>query len=147
MFRDCSICSAPVQVLNAVNDALAKHEKLRDIAARSGFSKSAIGRHKLKCCPREILTSYKSARFDHQHGRIFVQMPNDAHLPSETRGKIIPEHQKMTAADSLLLLIYVSPLFDDQGRYSNADQAHVRAIEENFKRDVALPLDQCPTAE
>jgi hypothetical protein len=55
MKGDCSICAAPPEVVRAINAALSKKEKLRDLAARSGFSKSALVRHSNKCIVRDSI--------------------------------------------------------------------------------------------
>jgi hypothetical protein len=57
----CSICTAGADASNAVNEALAKGEFLQTIAARFGFSKSAIHRHKRGKCEHSFLV-WKAAR-------------------------------------------------------------------------------------
>jgi hypothetical protein len=58
----CSICAAPVEIRDAVAHALKRKEKLRDIAARCQFSKSALHRHAQNCLRRVILQEAKTAR-------------------------------------------------------------------------------------
>jgi hypothetical protein len=135
MFRNCSVCESPTEVLKSVNESLVRRVKLRDIAKMCGLSKSAIGRHKLKCVPREILRNYKNAKFNAQRGRVFVKWPHDECVPPEDRGKITPSHLEMTADDVLIVVCYETKLFDELGRYVNALQAYVPAHEENARRD------------
>jgi hypothetical protein len=57
--KSCSICSAPPDVLTAVNEALAKREKLRPLATRSGFSRAALSRHNRKCRGRRTIEAHR----------------------------------------------------------------------------------------
>lgn len=83
MRGSCSICAAPAEVLTAINYALARHEKLRDIEKRSGFSKSSLHRHSNKCIPRNAIVSYKTVKLNSVGRRYVVQWP-DGSLTTST---------------------------------------------------------------
>ena len=144
MYRDCSICSAPVEVVRAINSALAKREKMRDIAARSGFSKSAIHRHSQRCVPREIISAHKSARFDARTGRVFVSWPDDPSCPADTRGKLLPGHRIPGEHDVMLHVQYEKPI-DYDPRIQSPTVAFDLAIEENQLRNIPVPDPEVPT--
>lgn len=72
----CSVCSAPGNVLQAVNDALARKEKLRDLEKRSGFSRSALSRHGRRCIAVQTLTTYRDNKFHPETDRAIVRWPN-----------------------------------------------------------------------
>lgn len=71
----CSVCAAPPDVLAAVNDAIRKHEKFRDLAARTAFSRAALHRHSQKCVSRDTLSSHKSNRYDPRTDLLLIQWP------------------------------------------------------------------------
>ena len=96
MWKHCSVCSSPASVRAAVDSALAKHEKLRDIAHKSGFSKSAVHRHSQKCVARNVLSSHK-AHFA-RGGKFFAWFPNQP-FPTGLRD-----------GDFVLEIIYAEPL-------------------------------------
>jgi hypothetical protein len=54
----CSICSAPPEIIELVNQAIRAHEKFRDLAARTAFSKAALHRHSQKCLPKITLADH-----------------------------------------------------------------------------------------
>lgn len=60
----CSVCAAPPDVVQAVNEAIRKREKFRELAARTAFSRAALHRHSKKCIPRNILAEHKARKFD-----------------------------------------------------------------------------------
>lgn len=68
----CSICSAAPEVLKAINESLAAHEKLRDLAARSKFSRSALSRHSRRCVRRAVIQEHASKIFVPGRDRIRV---------------------------------------------------------------------------
>jgi hypothetical protein len=146
MANDCSICSAPINVLRAVNDALAKREKLRSIAARSGFSKSSIHRHSQRCVPRQVLASHQASRFNSQLGRIFVQWPDHESCPPDLRAKLLPSHRLPGEHDILLRVEYEKPVAYDP-RIESVSIAHDLALDENSERNAAnsIPIDQNTT--
>ena len=141
-FRPCSVCSAPAQVTASVNLELSKRTKLRDIAKLSGISKSAIHRHSQKCLPREVLAAYKTARFNPNVGRVFVQWPEDPSCPSDVRGKllnaraVVASLDEITENDVVLNVVY-EHTFDTEGRYLKPLQAFEPALKENAARDAA----------
>jgi hypothetical protein len=135
---DCSICSAPVQVLKAINEGLAKRTKMRDLAKQSGFSKSAIGRHSKNCLARQILSSYQTTRFNPALGRIFVRWPDDPICPEDVRGRFLPAHRIPGEHDVVIYVVYEKPVYY---RVENIDAAHNLAIEENQSRN-PVPIDQ-----
>jgi hypothetical protein len=60
---NCSICSGPIERLNAINALLQKKTSFKQIAATIGdVSKASIGRHSLKCVTRSKKGSVKSIR-------------------------------------------------------------------------------------
>jgi hypothetical protein len=59
--KECSICTSPEPVQRIVNQQLAGRVKMTDIAAASGFSKSAVHRHSSKCLGRAVLRDYRDA--------------------------------------------------------------------------------------
>ena len=71
----CSVCSAPVEVQQAVNAALANRTKMRDIALAVGISKSSIHRHSQKCVTRTALNQYRGKR-EKQLGKTVVKWPD-----------------------------------------------------------------------
>jgi hypothetical protein len=71
----CSICSAPPDVLQAVNNALLAGESGRKIAARSAFSKSALYRHRDKCIARTTLAKHRQL-VTSEPGRHIVVWPS-----------------------------------------------------------------------
>lgn len=73
--KTCSICTAPAEVQDAVNAALSKNTKLRDLAAQSRFSKSALHRHSQRCLARQVLTQHRTAKFNERRDLIFVEFP------------------------------------------------------------------------
>jgi hypothetical protein len=90
--NNCTICAAPPVVKTAVNAAPSKKEKMRDIAARGGFSKSAVHRHSQRYVWRDVLAACKtSTRFDPHNQRIFVQWPDDPICIADTRSKFVPD--------------------------------------------------------
>jgi hypothetical protein len=90
--------------------ALSRNEKLRDISQRSGFSKSAIGRHRLKCVPREILADFKRRKSDPQSSTIFVLWPDDPNVPEDWRGKrTVFQGQDQPGPDSIEFVVRYAP--------------------------------------
>jgi hypothetical protein len=73
----CSICASPV--LREVNEALAKGERLRDLAARSGHSRASLSRHSRKCISRNKLAQHSTVLSDYLSGRanLVVLYPGD----------------------------------------------------------------------
>jgi hypothetical protein len=73
----CSICSAPPEVLQAVNAALRAGESGRKMAARNGFSKSAIYGHREKCLDRTVLRRHQQTKRFTSKTVVSVQWPGD----------------------------------------------------------------------
>jgi hypothetical protein len=70
----CSICSAPREIRERVNDALAKKVKLRTLAAESGFSRAGLSRHNRKCLPKQQLKNFRDTRKGARSGgRILIR--------------------------------------------------------------------------
>jgi hypothetical protein len=55
MPKGCIVCRTPREVLAVINNQLDRKIPMRQIAADSGISKAAIGRHALICRQRQIL--------------------------------------------------------------------------------------------
>ncbi len=77
-YQTCSICKAPPEVLAAVNEALRKREKFRDLAARTVFSRATLHRHSKKCLQRAALAEHKARALNPRSGRMVVQWPTGA---------------------------------------------------------------------
>lgn len=60
--QKCSICAAPGDVLEAINRALRERKPLRALAVESGFTRSSLSRHSIRCMPREALARNKTLR-------------------------------------------------------------------------------------
>jgi hypothetical protein len=71
--QSCSICAAPSDVLAAIDTALKKGEKLRDLEKRTPFSRSTLSRHGRACIPRQTLTNYR--RFNPATDKAWVRWP------------------------------------------------------------------------
>jgi hypothetical protein len=108
---NCSICAAPVEVIGAINDALRKKEKLRDIEARAGFSRSALSRHSRNCIPKLILAEHKARAAKPRSGRHVVQWPPAGTLttldgPGERSKQITIASTELRPDDILLVVEY-----------------------------------------
>jgi len=76
---ECSICNAPADVRTAIDEALLKKEKLRDLAARTAFSRASLSRHSIKHLQRNLLASHKwHSRYDPQRHRLWMVGPGDS---------------------------------------------------------------------
>jgi hypothetical protein len=69
----CSICNSGV--VQEINAALAKREKLRPLAAKSGFSRAALSRHGRNCIQREAIAKHHSLLFNPNTDRIIMAWP------------------------------------------------------------------------
>jgi hypothetical protein len=143
----CSVCSAPAEVRLSVDDALQRKEKLRVIAKRCGFSKSALGRHKLH------IRSSSQRRMFAPGDRLFVHYPD-----------VIPGYENDTKAgglfhwdtlkpasfadvreqDAIITVEYDKPgdhygyiveTGPNAGRYLRSEQAHTAALDEKLQRE------------
>lgn len=85
--------------------------------------------------PREVLSSYKAARYNPQTGRLFVRWPDDPSAPPEYRGKTFPSHRPITENDVLLTITYDAPVLDQHGRYVHPGNVYQAALLENAERD------------
>ena len=76
--KPCSICSSGLAA--EVNDAIRRREKLRDIEARTAFSRSALSRHSNRCLPRESLRQHRESKkeLNSYNSRLWVKMPGEA---------------------------------------------------------------------
>jgi hypothetical protein len=70
--KACSICSAPEPLRAEVDRALREKEKLRDLQARVGFSRSALSRHSRK---HLAIEAYNRRRFDAATDRLIIRWP------------------------------------------------------------------------
>lgn len=61
MGQSCAVCKAPAAVRENVDRMLRNKTPMSRIAALAGCSKSAIGRHSLKCVPRDTLKTHGAA--------------------------------------------------------------------------------------
>jgi len=81
----CSICASPI--LREVNDALAKGERLRELAARSGHSRASLSRHSRKCISRAGIAQHGNMSAALAAGaRIILCYPAD--YPAATTGDL-----------------------------------------------------------
>jgi hypothetical protein len=86
--KQCSICSAPPDVLASINSQLKQRVSMKKIAQGCGISKAAIGRHSLKCCNRKIAETFKSMKQMHPiicwpDGRAHIQFRDTLLTPAE----------------------------------------------------------------
>jgi hypothetical protein len=86
--KQCSICSAPPDVLASINSQLKQRVSMKKIAAASGISKASIGRHSLKCCNRKIAETFKSMKqmrpiISWPDGRAHIQFRDTLLSPAE----------------------------------------------------------------
>jgi hypothetical protein len=65
--------------------ALERRIRLRDLEARSGFSKSALHRHSQNCLPTALLSAYRQQKFV-KPSRFVVLWPKSANMPAATAG-------------------------------------------------------------
>jgi hypothetical protein len=70
----CSICDAPVRA--EIDAALRKGDPLRQLEARSGFSRSALSRHSRKCLAREAVAEHKNRKVDLTTQLVWTEWPN-----------------------------------------------------------------------
>lgn len=136
MGRQCSICSAGAEVANEINTALAKGERLIDIAARSAFTKSSISRHARSCVGRKLLEEHRERKLNEYNSRVFVKG-----LDGETRlmwdAVPAPFWRRKREANEILnvrLCVQFDPV--DVGKI--IAKAHTEALEEDAARAAAL---------
>lgn len=84
---ECSICTAPAYIRNAVDVELSRRTRLRDIAKMTHLSKSAIHRHSKRCVSRTSLQGLHTARFNPELHRVLTRWPNDPVCTPDVRGK------------------------------------------------------------
>jgi hypothetical protein len=61
--RSCGICNSGREIAGAIEAAVSKKEKFRDIEKRCGFSKSLISKHMRQCVPEFRLARTKPIDF------------------------------------------------------------------------------------
>lgn len=128
---ECSICNAPPEVFAAVNAALRKKEKLRDIEARAGFSRSALSRHGRNCLPRFVLATRKArAELNLKHCREVVSWPNGTFTLD---GEPIPE-QQVRPDDTLFVVTYQKTPLD---KFKNPSALVSEAVSKAAAEDAA----------
>jgi hypothetical protein len=73
----CTICSSPPDVRNAIDEALYKKEKLRDLEKRCAFSRATLSRHSRRCLPKNTLEAHRTrGRFNQYKHRIWIAFPD-----------------------------------------------------------------------
>ena len=70
------MCSAPPDVLDAVNAAIRAKEKFRDLAARTAFSRASLHRHASKCISRDAVAAHKAGKFNPVSDLLWTQWPD-----------------------------------------------------------------------
>jgi hypothetical protein len=78
MAKACSICQHP-NARGVVNKMLEQKVSMSKISEATGFSKSAIGRHALRCTLREKAASLRSTRFNPNTDRTIVHHIDPKH--------------------------------------------------------------------
>jgi hypothetical protein len=99
-YQTCTVCKAPPEVLEAINAAIRKREKFRDLAARTAFSRATLHRHSQKCLQRAALAEHKARIVNAQSGRMIVQWPTGALSYGGT-----PIHPEDLRQDDFLLVV------------------------------------------
>jgi hypothetical protein len=111
--NDCSVCQSAVA--SNINAELLKpaHERmtLRELAARSGISRSSLGRHSLRCIPLIRLSFNRDKKGNAsgtQNGRIIVAWPelaavSTAHFSS---GEQVISPEELRESDVLFVVSY-----------------------------------------
>jgi hypothetical protein len=124
--KECSICSHP-DGAKIVNALLEKGTFLKVIAQQTGFSKSSVHRHSLKCVIRQQAAKLKSSRFDPHTDKLVVHWPGDPIPPNLT------EH------DVIFSVQYAPPV--PRGPYCPASAFVVeQALAEDAERDAAKQI-------
>jgi len=72
--KKCSVCSAPPEVLTTVEARLRDGTELRVIETESGFSRSALDRHRNKCMKRAALVANRDRKLSLQGKRVIVEL-------------------------------------------------------------------------
>lgn len=122
MSKMCSICSAPPDVVKSINGMLKQKISMKKISIASGFHKSIVGRHSLRCVSRETATTFGNQRKLMAHMRPIVVWPAghggfDSHDHDRTRYFVngtreISEAEAASLPDDeyyLLVVRYASP--------------------------------------
>jgi len=89
---------------------LEKRVPMKDIAAQTGFHKSSIGRHSLKCLARDAAKKLKARQFDHTRQRFIsidtegvVRWIVDPYKPNAILAELIADWQQNPRADDVVL--------------------------------------------
>jgi hypothetical protein len=137
-FQVCSICKNGPDVVGPVNQAIAAKEKFRDLAARTGFSSSALWRHSKKCIPRAALAERKN-KSSPIGGRTVVSWPAQPH----TRAHLSVMHSQEIISpadvrpdDVVFLVSYSSALpLSDYDAERNRRKVSARLVDEALRED------------
>jgi hypothetical protein len=89
--KSCSICSS--LVIQEINAALLRKERLRDLEKRSGFSRAALSRHSRNCIARDSIAEHKSKKaFNYRTQLIWTEWPdgslNVQAIPHDFQGTV-----------------------------------------------------------
>jgi hypothetical protein len=153
-FQTCSICSRPGNARQLVDAMLDKKVAMVKIAVETGFTKSSIGRHSLKCRPRAAIQQVRNSQFDPLQQQVFVEMPDGeiirwarpwgfhgerSELPGARDVVIHVEFEKFKPANApnpgaLILAAYDEALAEDAQRFP-------KTAEENPDRPVEPPTN------
>ena len=146
----CSICSAPQAIQNIVNQKLADRVKIATIALQSGFSKSAIGRHKLNCFSKAELNTFRTRSKGSFKGKRFVTSWGDGAgelagaLTTHVNGELVTlrNASDLKPDDVILRVVYdglpdIRLVGNPAALVSEISAAHEEAIAENYLREMA----------
>lgn len=86
----CLVCKLPPETREAIEAAIRKKEKYRDLEARTGISKSCLHRHAHKHMAREIIEAHRAGRFHPGKHRIVYAYPD--HFEALMRRESIRPH-------------------------------------------------------
>jgi hypothetical protein len=85
MRATCKICEAPNDARSVVDKLLSQGVFLRDVAAQTGFSKSAIHRHSQKCYVRAAAGALKGGYFDPDRQRVVEVVKGKYYLDQDPK--------------------------------------------------------------
>jgi hypothetical protein len=124
--QTCTVCSSPV--LEQINTALDKGEKLRSIAARSGISRATLSRHNRRCRDRHAVADYKSKR-GNSDDCLVVIWPGQS-IPTDSQHDLLVVEYIETRIDQFQNPMGLGP--------ERLPEIHSMALDENEKRNADL---------
>jgi hypothetical protein len=144
MPKGCIVCRTPREVLAVINDQLKRKIPMRQIAADSGISKAAIGRHSLNCRQRQILQRRGSFGSDPADRWISVSTV-DTH--NRKAGVYLDPNGRETTPrpdDTIVKLRYQNPKPENPRTYSPEELASICNHQDDPR--IRKILDAFPTS-